>query len=207
MISDLPTPDHARNMRLIGYSDRAAGRTACRSWSSAASPISATCSPRASASSTCAIRARRSRTPTSRRRRHLEHPSPGPRRSAARDQRQGHVRRSGLRGRARLLSQPGRHRRRHRATQTRGGNVRGARLDRGPRGLRHPTPGSPRRIGFMPVGRRHSSCLVHGGRWAYVLALIDGFTDYIFVTVDMAESDASARGRALLAARHEPGGR
>ena len=26
-----------------------------------------------------------------------------------------------------------------------------------------------------------------GGRWAYVSALLDGFTDYIFMTVDMAD--------------------
>ena len=26
-----------------------------------------------------------------------------------------------------------------------------------------------------------------GGRWAYISALIDGFTDYIFVTVDMTD--------------------
>src|SRR5262249_56171420 len=26
-----------------------------------------------------------------------------------------------------------------------------------------------------------------GGRWAYVSALIDGFTDYIFLTVDMSD--------------------
>ena len=26
-----------------------------------------------------------------------------------------------------------------------------------------------------------------GGRWAYVSALLDGFTDYIFITVDMAD--------------------
>ena len=26
-----------------------------------------------------------------------------------------------------------------------------------------------------------------GGRWAYVSAMLDGFTDYIFMTVDMAD--------------------
>ena len=26
-----------------------------------------------------------------------------------------------------------------------------------------------------------------GGRWAYVSALLDGFTDYIFMTVDMSD--------------------
>ncbi len=50
------------------------------------------------------------------------------------------------------------------------------------------TPGSPRRIGFMPVaGGGIHRVWYTGGRWAYVSALIDGFTDYIFVTVDMAD--------------------
>ena len=49
-------------------------------------------------------------------------------------------------------------------------------------------PASPRRIGFMPVegGGIHRVWYV-GGRWAYVSALLDGFTDYIFLTVDMAD--------------------
>jgi hypothetical protein len=50
------------------------------------------------------------------------------------------------------------------------------------------TPQSPRLIGFMPVdgGGIHRIWYV-GGRWAYVSALLDGFTDYIFMTVDMAD--------------------
>jgi hypothetical protein len=49
-------------------------------------------------------------------------------------------------------------------------------------------PAEPRRIGFMPVegGGIHRIWYV-GGRWAYVSALLDGFTDYIFMTVDMAD--------------------
>jgi hypothetical protein len=49
-------------------------------------------------------------------------------------------------------------------------------------------PATPRRIGFMPIagGGVHRIWYV-GGRWAYVSALIDGFTDYIFLTVDMAD--------------------
>jgi hypothetical protein len=49
-------------------------------------------------------------------------------------------------------------------------------------------PARPRRIGFMPVdgGGIHRIWYV-GGRWAYVSALLDGFTDYIFMTVDMAD--------------------
>jgi hypothetical protein len=47
-------------------------------------------------------------------------------------------------------------------------------------------PAAPRQIGFMPVegGGIHRIWYV-GGRWAYVSALLDGFTDYIFLTVDM----------------------
>ncbi|MPZ56704.1 MAG: hypothetical protein GEU91_09460 [Rhizobiales bacterium] len=49
-------------------------------------------------------------------------------------------------------------------------------------------PAEPRRIGFMPVeGGGVHRIWYTGGRWAYVSALIDGFTDYIFVTVDMAD--------------------
>src|SRR5262249_9684156 len=49
-------------------------------------------------------------------------------------------------------------------------------------------PAAPRRIGFMPVegGGIHRVWYV-GGRWAYASALIDGFTDYIFITIDMSD--------------------
>jgi hypothetical protein len=49
-------------------------------------------------------------------------------------------------------------------------------------------PEEPRQIGFMPVegGGVHRIWYV-GGRWAYVSALLDGFTDYIFLTIDMAD--------------------
>ncbi len=49
-------------------------------------------------------------------------------------------------------------------------------------------PAKPRRIGFMPVegGGIHRIWYV-GGRWAYVSVLLDGFTDYIFMAVDMAD--------------------
>jgi hypothetical protein len=50
------------------------------------------------------------------------------------------------------------------------------------------TPETPRRIGFMPVeGGGIHRIWYTGGRWAYVSALLDGFTDYIFMTVDMAD--------------------
>jgi hypothetical protein len=49
-------------------------------------------------------------------------------------------------------------------------------------------PAEPRRIGFMPVdGGGIHRVWYTGGRWAYASALIDGFTDYIFITIDMAD--------------------
>ena len=49
-------------------------------------------------------------------------------------------------------------------------------------------PGAPRQIGFFAVegGGVHRIWYV-GGRWAYVSALLDGFTDYILLIVDMAD--------------------
>lgn len=49
-------------------------------------------------------------------------------------------------------------------------------------------PAEPRQIGFMPVaGGGVHRIWYTGGRWAYASALIDGFTDYIFITIDMAD--------------------
>jgi hypothetical protein len=49
-------------------------------------------------------------------------------------------------------------------------------------------PEEPRQIGFMPVqgGGIHRIWYV-GGRYAYVSALLDGFTDYMFMVVDLAD--------------------
>ena len=49
-------------------------------------------------------------------------------------------------------------------------------------------PTEPKRIGFMPIdgGGLHRIWYV-GGRWAYASALLDGFTDYIFITIDMED--------------------
>lgn len=50
------------------------------------------------------------------------------------------------------------------------------------------TPGNPKQIGFMPVaGGGIHRIWYTGGRWAYASALIDGFTDYIFITIDMSD--------------------
>lgn len=49
-------------------------------------------------------------------------------------------------------------------------------------------PAAPRRIGFMPVeGGGIHRLWYTGGRWAYASVLLDGFTDYIFMTVDMGD--------------------
>lgn len=49
-------------------------------------------------------------------------------------------------------------------------------------------PANPKKIGFMPVeGGGIHRIWYTGGRWAYVSVLLDGFTDYIFMCVDMAD--------------------
>ncbi|MCF8478371.1 MAG: hypothetical protein K9G60_15190 [Pseudolabrys sp.] len=49
-------------------------------------------------------------------------------------------------------------------------------------------PAEPRQIGFMPVeGGGIHRIWYTGGRWAYVSAMLDGFTDYIFMTIDMSD--------------------
>jgi hypothetical protein len=49
-------------------------------------------------------------------------------------------------------------------------------------------PASPKQIGFMPVeGGGIHRIWYTGGRWAYASALLDGFTDYIFITIDMSD--------------------
>ena len=70
------------------------------------------------------------------------------------------------------------------------------------------TPGAPRRIGFMPVdgGGIHRIWYI-GGRWAYVSALLDGFTDYIFMTVDMSDPTRPREaGRFWLPGMHRAAG-
>jgi hypothetical protein len=49
-------------------------------------------------------------------------------------------------------------------------------------------PDQPRQIGFMPVeGVGVHRIWYTGGRWAYASALLHGFTDYIFIVIDMAD--------------------
>lgn len=69
-------------------------------------------------------------------------------------------------------------------------------------------PAEPRPIGFMPVdsGGVHRVWYT-GGRWAYVSALLDGYTDYIFLTVDMADPTRPREaGRWWIPGMHSAGG-
>ncbi len=65
-------------------------------------------------------------------------------------------------------------------------------------------PGTPRRIGFMPVegGGIHRLWYV-GGRWAYASVLLDGFSDYVLLTIDMADPrEPRPAGRFWLPGMH-----
>lgn len=69
-------------------------------------------------------------------------------------------------------------------------------------------PAEPRQIAFMPVqgGGIHRLWYV-GGRWAYASVLLDGFTDYIFMTIDMADpSNPTEAGRYWLPGMNEAAG-
>ena len=47
-------------------------------------------------------------------------------------------------------------------------------------------PEDPKQIGFMPVeGTGLHRLWYIGGRWAYASALLDGFSDYILITIDL----------------------
>ncbi len=69
-------------------------------------------------------------------------------------------------------------------------------------------PASPRQIGFMPVdGVGLHRIWYTGGRWAYASALLRGFTDYIFVTIDMSDpTKPFIAGRWWLPGQHVAGG-
>ena len=69
-------------------------------------------------------------------------------------------------------------------------------------------PAEPRQIAFMPVegGGIHRIWYV-GGRWAYASVLLDGYTDYIFMAIDMADPASPVEaGRYWLPGMHEAGG-
>lgn len=66
--------------------------------------------------------------------------------------------------------------------------VRGRDFNAGMRVYDISTPGRPREIGFMEVpGLGIHRLWWTGGRYAYASALLDGFTDYTLVIIDMAD--------------------
>ncbi len=69
-------------------------------------------------------------------------------------------------------------------------------------------PTEPRPVGFLPLeGVGVHRVWYVGGRWAYVSALLDGFTDYIFLVVDLADpAKPRASGRWWLPGMHKAGG-
>lgn len=70
------------------------------------------------------------------------------------------------------------------------------------------SPAEPREIAFMPVeGVGLHRLWYTGGRWAYASALLDGFTDYILVTIDMADpARPQLAGRYWLPGMNEAAG-
>jgi hypothetical protein len=69
-------------------------------------------------------------------------------------------------------------------------------------------PAEPRQIGFMPVeGGGIHRIWYTGGRWAYVSAMLDGYSDYIFMTVDLSDpTKPREAGRYWLPGMHTAGG-
>lgn len=69
-------------------------------------------------------------------------------------------------------------------------------------------PAEPRQIGFMPIeGGGVHRIWYTGGRWAYASALFDGFTDYIFITIDLADpTRPTVAGRWWIPGMHTAGG-
>ena len=69
-------------------------------------------------------------------------------------------------------------------------------------------PAEPRKIAFMEVegGGIHRLWFT-GGRWAYASVLLDGFTDYIFMTIDMSDpTNPREAGRYWLAGMNTAAG-
>ncbi|NDL63628.1 LVIVD repeat-containing protein [Acerihabitans arboris] len=69
-------------------------------------------------------------------------------------------------------------------------------------------PDRPREIGFLSVdGIGIHRIWYVGGRWAYVSALLDGYSDYIFLTIDLADpAKPRVAGKYWLPGMHTAGG-
>jgi len=183
---DLPKPDFARNLTLIGHSDQGGRPDGVQLMVSKGHAFIG----HMFSQGFSVVDVRNPRDPkpvayVAAPPNHLERPSADRRRPAARGECKGHVRGARVPGRAPLLQgrarQEGWHRRRR--------DRRRPRLDRRDDGLRHRRPGG-RRGGSGSCRSKAAASTASGtpgGRWAYVSALLDGFTDYIFVTVDMQD--------------------
>ncbi|AIA70357.1 LVIVD repeat-containing protein [Pectobacterium atrosepticum] len=70
------------------------------------------------------------------------------------------------------------------------------------------TPDKPSEISFLPLdGIGIHRIWYMGGRWAYVSALLDGYSDYIFLTIDLADPQRpEVAGRYWLPGMHNAGG-
>lgn len=70
------------------------------------------------------------------------------------------------------------------------------------------TPDKPHEISFLPLdGIGIHRIWYVGGRWAYVSALLDGYSDYIFLTIDLADPQRpEVAGRYWLPGMHTAGG-
>ncbi|CNF03141.1 LVIVD repeat-containing protein [Yersinia frederiksenii] len=70
------------------------------------------------------------------------------------------------------------------------------------------TPDRPREISFLPLdGIGIHRIWYVGGRWAYVSALLDGYSDYIFLTIDLANPQKPlVAGRYALPGMHTAAG-
>ncbi|KML68242.1 LVIVD repeat-containing protein [Pectobacterium peruviense] len=70
------------------------------------------------------------------------------------------------------------------------------------------TPDKPREISFLQLdGIGIHRIWYVGGRWAYVSALLDGYSDYIFLTIDLADPQRpEVAGRYWLPGMHIAGG-
>lgn len=70
------------------------------------------------------------------------------------------------------------------------------------------TPDRPREISFLSLdGIGIHRIWYGGGRWAYVSALLDGYSDYIFLTIDLADpAKPAVAGKYWLPGMHTAGG-
>ena len=158
MSADLPKPDYARNMRLVGHSDQG-GRPdgvqimVHRGYAYVGHMFSKGFSDRRRARSEEPARGELSRRAA----RHLEHPPADPRRPAAGHQRQGHVRRRRVRRREGLLQGPARQGGRHGRQRSR------TRRATGPRGSRSTTSPSRRRRAASASCRSRAAASIASG--------------------------------------------